>query len=151
MVADEVRQLANRTQDSLNQTSTIITSIVSAISKTAEQMQQSSGQFTHLLDSSNEAMHLVITSTESMDVTQTKMRQTVQQLKAVLERNQEVMHQMDQVENQTQDNALSTEQILEAAERLQNSAGQLTGQLAKFSAWIYKQANAWGYFVGTKH
>lgn len=134
VVADEVRQLANRTQDSLNQTSTIITSIVSAISKTAEQMQQSSGQFTHLLDSSNEAMHLVITSTESMDVTQTKMRQTVQQLKAVLERNQEVMHQMDQVENQTQDNALSTEQILEAAERLQNSAGQLTGQLAKFSA-----------------
>lgn len=134
VVADEVRQLANRTQDSLNQTSTIITSIVSAISKTAEQMQQSSGQFTHLLDSSNEAMHLVITSTESMDVTQTKMRQTVQQLKAVLERNQEVVHQMDQVENQTQDNALSTEQILEAAERLQNSAGQLTGQLAKFSA-----------------
>ena len=134
VVADEVRQLANRTQDSLNQTSTIITSIVSAISKTAEQMQQSSGQFTHLLDSSNEAMHLVITSTESMDVTQTKMRQTVQQLKAVLERNQEVVHQMEQVENQTQDNALSTEQILEAAERLQNSAGQLTGQLAKFSA-----------------
>ena len=134
MVADEVRQLANRTQDSLNKTSTIITSIVNAISKTAEQMQQSTGQFTHLLDSSNEAMHLVITSAKSMDGTQTKMRQTVQQLKVVIERNQAVVHQIEQVENQTQDNALSTEQILDAAARLQNSAGQLTVQLAKFSA-----------------
>lgn len=134
VVADEVRQLATRTQDSLNQTSTIITSIVSAITKTAEQMQHSSGQFTHLLDHSNEAMSHILTSTESMNSTQTKMHQTVAQLKAVLEGNQEVVNQIEQVESQTQDNTLSTEQILDAAERLQQSAGQLTGQLAKFSA-----------------
>lgn len=134
VVADEVRQLATRTQDSLNQTSTIITSIVSAITKTAEQMQHSSGQFTHLLDHSNEAMSHILTSTESMNSTQTKMHQTVAQLKAVLEGNQEVVHQIEQVETQTQDNRQSTEQISDAAERLQNSAGQLTNQLAKFSA-----------------
>ena len=134
VVADEVRQLANRTQDSLNQTSSIITSIVDSIAKTAEQMQQSSGQFTDLLEHSNAAMQHVITSAESMNSTQSNMRQTVEQLKSVLERNQEVMHQIAQVESQTQDNTLSTEQILDAAGRLQNSAGQLTSQLAKFSA-----------------
>lgn len=134
VVADEVRQLATRTQDSLNQTSTIITSIVSAITKTAEQMQHSAGQFTHLLDHSNEAMSHILTSTESMNSTQTKMHQTVAQLKAVLEGNLEVVNQIEQVETQTQDNRQSTEQILDAAGRLQNSAGQLTNQLAKFSA-----------------
>lgn len=134
VVADEVRQLANRTQDSLNQTSSIITSIVDSIAKTAEQMQHSAGQFTDLLEHSNAAMNHVITSTDSMNSTQSNMRQTVEQLKTVLERNQEVMYQIEQVENQTQDNTLSTEQILEAAGRLQNSAGQLTVQLAKFRA-----------------
>lgn len=134
VVADEVRQLANRTQDSLNKTSTIITSIVDSIAKTAEQMQHSAGQFIDLLAHSNAAMNHVIISAKSMDSTQNNMRQTVEQLKTVLERNQEVMHQIEQVESQTQDNTLSTEQILDAAERLQQSAGQLTGQLAKFSA-----------------
>lgn len=134
VVADEVRQLATRTQDSLNKTSSIITTIVDSIAKAAEQMQHSTEQFTDLLAHSNAAMNHVITSTDSMSSTQSNMRQTVEQLKTVLERNQDVVHQIEQVESQTQDNTLSTEQILEAAERLQQSAGQLTGQLAKFSA-----------------
>ncbi len=134
VVADEVRQLATRTQDSLNQTSSIITAIIDAITLTAGQMQKSSAQFTQLLSDSDQAMQHVINSAESMQHTQQSMRLTVEQLKGVLERNQEVVNQIELVELQTEDNTESTEQILDAADRLQHSARRLTGQLAKFSA-----------------
>ncbi|ART80010.1 methyl-accepting chemotaxis protein [Oceanisphaera avium] len=134
VVADEVRQLATRTQDSLSQTSNIINTIVNSIIDTAQHMQHSASQFDLLLVDSNAALEHVLTSAQSMDSTQTNMRNTVEQLKTVLMRNQEVVHQISHVESQTQDNNMSTEEILAAAERLQQSAGQLTDQLAKFSA-----------------
>lgn len=132
VVADEVRQLATRTQDSLNQTRETITRIVKAIVEVADSMQRSADQFGHLLVASNQACEQVTESTSSMHSTRNKMQQTSQNLSAVLELTRGVLTQVGQVELHTQENIQSMSEVSDAAGRLQSSAGELRTSLARF-------------------
>lgn len=132
VVADEVRQLATRTQDSLNQTRETITRIVKAIVEVADNMQRSADQFGQLLLASNQACEQVTESTSSMHSTRSKMQQTSQNLSAVLDLTRGVLTQVGQVELHTQENIQSMSEVSDAAGRLQSSAGELRTSLARF-------------------
>ncbi|MBE0507991.1 MAG: methyl-accepting chemotaxis protein [Marinospirillum sp.] len=134
VVADEVRNLATRTQDSLNQTRETITRIVEAIGVVAGKMQNSAGQFNQLLDESSQAYERVTESTTTMHKTRGRMQQTSVNLTEVLERTREVLAQVRKVEEHTHENSASMSEVSEAADRLQASAVELKGQLAKFIA-----------------
>lgn len=134
VVADEVRQLATRTQDSLDKTSSIIGNIVVAIGAIANKMKNSAGQFDQLLSESNTALERVTESTSSMHDTRQKMRQTSTNVSEVLSCTRNVLRLMGNVETQTHRNTESTSEISGAAGRLQHSAIALKDQLAKFSA-----------------
>ena len=134
VVADEVRNLATRTQDSLNQTRETITRIVEAIGVVAGKMQNSAAQFSQLLEESNQAYERVTDSTTTMHATRSKMQQTSKNLSEVLERTREVLLQVGQVEEHTQENSVCMNEVSEAAERLQASAVELKSQLARFIA-----------------
>ncbi|OPX55626.1 methyl-accepting chemotaxis protein [Oceanospirillum multiglobuliferum] len=134
VVADEVRQLATRTQDSLDKTSSIIGNIVVSIGGIAGKMKNSAGQFDKLLTESNTALERVTESTSSMHGTRHKMHQTSTNVSEVLSCTRNVLSLMGNVESQTHHNTNSTNEISDAAERLQHSAVALKNQLAKFTA-----------------
>ncbi|SFX72082.1 methyl-accepting chemotaxis protein [Marinospirillum alkaliphilum] len=132
VVADEVRQLATRTQDSLNQTRETISRIVASIVGVANKMQQSADQFNQLLSESNQAYEQVTQSTTSMHATRSKLKQASGNLGEVLGSTREVLSQVSQVEDHTHENFQSMSEVAEAAERLQLSAVELKSQLARF-------------------
>lgn len=132
VVADEVRNLATRTQESLNQTRETITRIVEAIGSAAGKMQSHASQFHQLLGESHQADALVTESTKAMHGTRTQLKQISSHVTEVLERTREVLAQVSQVEEHTDHNSSCMDEVSQAADRLQASALELKGQLAKF-------------------
>lgn len=133
VVADEVRQLASRTQASLDETSTTISRIINTIHQVTQQMRNSSEEFEQLLQDSELTQNLVNQSTTSMQGTRSKMLSTAQHLSAVVQSIGEVLTQMDAVEQHTQDNFTSMLSVTDAAQRLQQTSSELNSQLAKFT------------------
>ncbi|WP_111637200.1 methyl-accepting chemotaxis protein [Marinomonas shanghaiensis] len=134
VVADEVRQLAIRTQSSLNETSTAIANIVSAISNVAEKMKDSEGQFKQLLSESSQAMQSITDSSTTMLDTRQKVQHTSGNVAKVLIDIRQVLSLVSNVENQAAHNRHSTEEIADAADRLQISTLSLKNELNRFIA-----------------
>ncbi|WP_409418887.1 methyl-accepting chemotaxis protein [Marinomonas sp. RS-M-Aa-14] len=134
VVADEVRQLAIRTQSSLNETSTAIANIVSAISNVAEKMKDSEGQFKQLLSESSQAMQSITDSSTTMLDTRHKVQHTSGNVAKVLMDIRQVLSLVSNVENQAAHNRNSTEEIADAADRLQVSTVSLKNELNRFIA-----------------
>ncbi|WP_417527677.1 methyl-accepting chemotaxis protein [Marinomonas shanghaiensis] len=134
VVADEVRQLAIRTQSSLNETSTAIANIVSAISNVAEKMKDSEGQFKQLLSESSQAMQSITDSSTTMLDTRQKVQHTSGNVAKVLIDIRQVLSLVSNVENQADHNRHSTEEIADAADRLQISTLSLKNELNRFIA-----------------
>ncbi|GGN28901.1 MULTISPECIES: methyl-accepting chemotaxis protein [Marinomonas] len=134
VVADEVRQLAIRTQSSLNETSTAIANIVSAISNVAEKMKDSEGQFKQLLSESSQAMQSITDSSTTMLDTRQKVQHTSGNVAKVLIDIRQVLSLVSNVENQAAHNRSSTEEIADAADRLQISTLSLKNELNRFIA-----------------
>lgn len=134
VVADEVRQLASRTQDSLNKTRETITRIVQAINQVATSMAKSAEDFEQLLDESGQACERVTESTETMHATREKMQLTSTNLSEVLLSTRNVLEQVEAVEEHTRDTSTSMTEINDAAASLQASAEELKTQLARFIA-----------------
>ena len=132
VVADEVRQLAIRTQSSLNDTGIAIGSIISAISKVADKMKNSESQFNQLLEESSQALNSITESSTTMSDTRQKMQFTSGNVTNVLRDIHQVLSLMSNVESQAIFNRNSTEEIAEAADRLQNSSLSLKNELNRF-------------------
>ena len=132
VVADEVRQLAIRTQSSLNDTGIAIGSIISAISKVADKMKNSESQFNQLLEESSLALSSITESSTTMSDTRQKMQFTSGNVTNVLRDIHQVLSLMSNVESQAIFNRNSTEEIAEAADRLQNSSLSLKNELNRF-------------------
>lgn len=134
VVADEVRQLAIRTQSSLNETSTAIANIISAISHVADKMKDSEGQFKQLLTESSQAMQSITESSTTMYDTRKKVQLTSGNVAKVLMDIRQVLSLVSNVENQAAHNRSSTEEIADAADRLQVSTLSLKNELNRFIA-----------------
>jgi len=134
VVADEVRQLAIRTQSSLNETSTAIANIISEISHVANKMKDSEGQFKQLLAESSQAMQSITESSTTMYDTRKKVQLTSGNVAKVLMDIRQVLSLMYNVENQAAHNKSSTEEIADAANRLQISTLSLKNELNRFIA-----------------
>jgi len=133
VVADEVRQLATRTQDSLNKTSSTISDIVSTISEVAGKMNNSTLQFNSLLEESNNALEQVTESTSSMYNTHKLMADTSANVTQVLVDTRNILNLMGNVEEQTKGNTENTLEISNAVGRLQSAAILLKSEVAKFT------------------
>ena len=132
VVADEVRQLAIRTQSSLNETGTAIASIISAISNVAEKIKGSESQFKQLLNESSQALNSITESSTTMSDTRKKMQFTSGNVTNILRDIHQMLSLMSNVESQAIFNRNSTEEIAEAADRLQTSSLSLNNELNKF-------------------
>lgn len=132
VVADEVRQLAIRTQSSLNDTGIAIGSIISAISTVADKMKDSENQFNQLLEESSLALSSITESSTTMSDTRQKMQFTSGNVTNVLRDIHQMLSLMSNVESQAIFNRNSTEEIAEAADRLQTSSLSLKNELNKF-------------------
>ena len=132
VVADEVRKLAERTQKSLAETSATIATIVQSINEVAGSMEESSREFTQLLDEAHAAQAAIEGSTQVMERTRAAMGEAATASKSVLQKTRAVLEGMAQVGGHTTQNARSVEEIAKASSHLSQLAEGLKGDLSKF-------------------
>ena len=133
VVADEVRQLAERTQKSLTESNATVSVIVQSINNIAEQMSQNTNRIEKLMHSSdvlsshtNSAVQSIVVTVEAVD---RLARETTENSKTT----QSIIHSIDSINGITVSNVRSVEEIASAAEFLHKMTQQLTDQIA-----IYK-------------
>lgn len=118
VVADEVRQLAERTQKSLAEINATINVVVQAISDASEQMNANSHEMEQLIQSANKAEENINETSEIMNNATHSSEKTVQDYIDTGKRVDEIVGKMDVVNSNTTSNTRSIEEISSAAEHL---------------------------------
>jgi methyl-accepting chemotaxis protein len=132
VVADEVRQLAERTQKSLGEINATINVVVQAISDTSEQMNANSKEMEKLIESAttteddiNETSQIMQKATKSSDKTVQDYIETGKRIDAIVKK-------IEIINNNTLSNTRSIEEISSASEHLDHLTEELNNVLAKF-------------------
>lgn len=132
VVADEVRQLAERTQKSLAEINATINVVVQAISDASEQMNANSHEMEQLIQSANKAEENINETSEIMNNATHSSEKTVQDYIDTGKRVDEIVGKMDVVNSNTTSNTRSIEEISSAAEHLSKLTENLSLVLGKF-------------------
>jgi len=132
VVADEVRQLAERTQKSLVEINSTISVIIQAINSTSTQMDNNSKNIGELANIStdaekniNETTKIVNNATKANDKIVNDFEMTSTQIQTILK-------SISNVNGISTENARSVEEIAAAAEHLNKMTEELTDTLEKF-------------------
>lgn len=132
VVADEVRQLAERTQKSLVEIHATVSVIVQAIVNAAAQIEQNAQLFEGLVTQSAEVSHKIDTSVVLMGnavnvvaLATTTSEETGREIKTIVDEINEINHI-------TSSNARDIEEIASAAEHLHSVTQKLNDQLHYF-------------------
>ncbi len=132
VVADEVRNLAERTQRALTEIHATINIVVQSISSTSDEMNENSRQMELLSDiaiQTNEMIekttNIVQNATDSSDKTIEKFSQTTHQVDTLID-------DVSQINSISSHNARSVEEIASAAEHLNKLTTDLSLKLEQF-------------------
>jgi methyl-accepting chemotaxis protein len=132
VVADEVRKLAEKTQDTLSEIGITINQVVDSIVHVSKEMEQNTDAVKQLAESSEQAEHKIRDSIVSMrdtaGVVDTLVHNSIQNTKST----EEILKRMDEIRDISSTNAKSVEEIAAAADHLHAMAEGLKNKLDIF-------------------
>ncbi|SFC33262.1 Methyl-accepting chemotaxis protein [Marinospirillum celere] len=132
VVADEVRNLASRTRDSIGEIDTIIVHLQSEASRAAESMIHYSNEATENVDQVHQATEALDAIVEAVD----QIRGMNTQIAAAAEEQHQVAQDIDQrivhIAGIADHNRGEAERVVTASELIRQEVGQLNSQLSRF-------------------
>jgi len=132
VVADEVRQLAERTQKSLTEINATINVIVQAINDSSEQMGINSKQIQELTHVASDVEKTINVMSETMNNAIAMSDKTMQDYIATGKNVNEIMEGISNINQISSENARSVEEIASAAEHLNKMTDALNSKLSVF-------------------
>jgi len=132
VVADEVRKLAERTQKSLSEIQASVNVIVQNIMAASEQISKNSVEFDKLVESSSIVDEKVIASNENMNMALSRVTQAADLTKTTSTEVTQIMHQIQDINTISKNNAKSVQDIATTAEHLSKITEGLNTQLEFF-------------------
>ncbi len=134
VVADEVRQLAERTQKSLTEINSTINVIVQSISDSSEQMNNNSQDIQKLTDISQDVQNKIDTTATIMDEATKMNDETVKDYIITGKKVEDIVHKIEEILTISTENARSIEEIAGASEHLNEQTTKLNTNLEKFKS-----------------
>ena len=132
VVADEVRQLAERTQRSLTEINATINVIVQAISDSSEQMSSNSKQIQELTGVASSVEHTIQEMSNVMSAAIGLSDKTIQDYINTGKNIDDIVKNIDGINVISTENARSVEEIAAAAEHLNKMTDTLNAKLGEF-------------------
>ena len=132
VVADEVRQLAERTQKSLTEINATINVIVQAINDSSEQMGINSKQIKELTHVASDVEKTINVMSETMNNAIVMSDKTMQDYIVTGKNVNEIMEGISNINQISSENARSVEEIASAAEHLNKMTDALNSKLSVF-------------------
>ena len=132
VVADEVRQLAERTQKSLTEINATINVIVQAINDSSEQMGINSKQIQELTHVASDVEKTINNMSETMNNAIAMSDKTMQDYITTGKNVNEIMDGISEINQISSENARSVEEIASAAEHLNKMTDALNSKLSVF-------------------
>ena len=133
VVADEVRQLAERTQKSLAEINTTINIIVQAIVNTANEMSQNTQNSKELNDTSENMAKLMENTSHLMDTATTGVEMFVQESINISNNSQNIAMQIKDINKIAVTNGQSLQSINTNTQNLKDSSKELYTKVSQFS------------------
>ncbi len=132
VVADEVRQLAERTQKSLTEINATINVIIQSTVNASDQMSKNSTQINELATISTEVVKKINGSTDLVNSATDANEKTVKDFENTGSKIKSIAKSIDEINSISSTNARSIEEIASAAEHLNKMTEELTGKLNEF-------------------
>ncbi len=134
VVADEVRQLAERTQKSLAEINATINVIVQAISDTTEQITQNADKANILAKNSSAVEKDIDESVNNMQVAIEDIENIINGYIKNSESTNEIIAEIDKINHISGENARSVEEIASATDHMAQMTAKLTHLLEEYKA-----------------
>ena len=132
VVADEVRQLAEKTQASLSQINATINVIVQAINEASSEMNENSENTQHLIDLSSDAESYMKASYHRMEETADAITQTTQASYEISKKIETMLQQIRDIHALEKNNVDEVQKMEETLTELTQASQQLDNKLAAF-------------------
>lgn len=132
VVADEVRKLAERTQESLQQINKTISTIVDAVIDTSRKMEKSAGSILVVSQDSGNVQHMINGSSRLISVAAQSVHDSNQNFAALTEGMILISEKIDSLNALSASNSTSAREISDVASRLDQSTAHISEKLAKF-------------------
>jgi len=132
VVADEVRKLAERTQESLAQINSTISAIVNAIIATSDKMDKSTGSVLRVSNDSNSVQKSINNSSSLISIAADSVHTSNENLENLSGGMRLISGKIDTLNTIASSNTDSIQEITDVAIRLDQSTAEINQQLEKF-------------------
>lgn len=133
VVADEVRKLAERTQKSLSEINTTISIIVQSINDASDEMNKNSSHIQEMAQSSTSVGEAIHESVSAMQMTQVGVEKLVKDLQINADQIGHTVQQIGYIDSLSSSSVANTEQISDAAQKMQAMTEELNTKLERFA------------------
>ena len=134
VVADEVRKLAERTQNSLTEINATINVIVQSIVDSSEQMNKNAKNIRRLSDVSTGVEETILGTTTVMQESVVSVTTSAANSTRIATDTDRIISMVTNINSLTSENARSVEEIASAADHLSKLAENLNGKLNQFKS-----------------
>jgi len=134
VVADEVRKLAERTQNSLTEINATINVIVQSIVDSSEQMGKNAKNIQRLSDVSSGVEETILGTTTVMQESVVSATTSATNSTRIASDTDRIISMVTNINSLTSENARSVEEIASAADHLSKLAENLNGKLNQFKS-----------------
>jgi methyl-accepting chemotaxis protein len=132
VVADEVRKLAEKTQQSLGQINATVGIIVQEINDVSSKMSGNAKNIEKLIQTSSSAKDQIALTVETMSKTTVAMIASLNALHKTEESTNFIINKIYEVHDETQKNVKNSDMISSEMKRLENNAFSLSEKLSRF-------------------
>ncbi len=134
VVADEVRQLAERTQKSLTEINASISVIIQSISDTTEQINTNAKKATLLASNANEVERGIDQNVDQMNSAINEIENIINGYIQNADATNNILKEMENIHSFSSENARSVEEIASAAEHMAQMSVSLSSLLDSYKA-----------------
>ncbi len=132
VVADEVRKLAEKTQNSLSESDSTVRAIVGSIDEAAKAMTKNSQKLSALSDKAKLAEISMKETANEIDKTASEARKVGSNAAREIEQISDIFGKIEEITDMSRQNAMSAEDIASTAETLYKASEALSLELSKF-------------------
>jgi len=132
VVAEEVRKLAEKTQNSLSEIKSIVKLIIQSIDNVSNTMNQNTNDIKNLLEISNQTDREIDNMINSIDKTTNTIQQSVKSLKILISQTKEIIENIQLIDKEIHSNIEIKDKIQTILSELVNNTKELNQKLEIF-------------------